>query len=232
MNHMVDQISSRILCWMIFPTLMIVVMSCAVIAPRKNESPIIGHPLADLSFVSGEPCEAPCWYGLGLDVSTKNDVITTLGHLAFVEPESIREIESNLPGIGPATAVSFGCVYLPVHECGIIYISNNQELVKRIHYSVSFTLTFEDLIAMMGTPGYIRYDIWGPGAGCNISLRWPEKEIVVSHLYKESTDQCFALREGGGVFPNTQVTDIVYMVKSGFGTDVTFHYPWPGFEEE
>ncbi|MHA1938847.1 MAG: hypothetical protein ACW97O_11615, partial [Candidatus Thorarchaeota archaeon] len=45
----------------------------------------------DQSVFTGDPCSAPCWHGLILDVSTDQDVYQVIRSLPFVDQGSIRE---------------------------------------------------------------------------------------------------------------------------------------------
>jgi hypothetical protein len=54
-------------------------------------NPALDDPLADSSFLTQQPCAAPCWYGLEPDKSTADDVIAALRKLPFVDSGTIWE---------------------------------------------------------------------------------------------------------------------------------------------
>jgi hypothetical protein len=47
--------------------------------------------IATQSFLSDEPCAAPCWYGLVPGESSKADVLRVLAELPFVDMSTISE---------------------------------------------------------------------------------------------------------------------------------------------
>jgi hypothetical protein len=111
----------------------------------------------DMSLITSEPCEAPCWQNLTPGVSTKEDVLARLGELAFVDQNSI-EIQDWNEGqqqiswdyAGPSE----------VNRAGEIYLSRSGKL-QFISISPAYILHLEDVIELYGDPDGLRSYVVG-----------------------------------------------------------------------
>lgn len=88
--------------WFVAVSAALVAASCV----RASE-----ETLMDRSFITGKPCAAPCWYGLELDVSNKDDVIAALDRLPFVDQASIGEFGTAWLEDENAIGISYGCLH-------------------------------------------------------------------------------------------------------------------------
>jgi len=182
----------------------------------------LDHPLADQSFLSDEPCEYPCWYGVELGKTTKEDTIIILQGLDFVEDESISTKWED--------RVAYDCVYeTPGNNCGDIFFSGG--VAYQITYFVAFPLLIEDVIAREGDPEYAYTGTIGP-SGCILSLAWPEKDLEIEYLSSTIEAPCEALNLGNQMIRGLQVTYIWYTDISQ-GNECGFSgvncVDWPGF---
>ena len=69
-------------------------------------------------FVTGNPCSAPCWYGLQLNKSTEADVYSTLKKLDFVDQTSIGEWSVTWLNDADAKEIFYSCLYPNEKGCG------------------------------------------------------------------------------------------------------------------
>ncbi len=190
-------------------------------------------PLADRSFLTGQPCQPPCWYGLTLDKSNKEDVLTVLKGLPFVDQATVKTPGTVWLGDERAVEIRFGCTHPMTDPCGGALVSTN--VVKQIWISVGYSLRFEKVVAQLGPPEYVDYGVYHPEAGgCSIELGWPEKGISVQSLDTSSDTQCRFIRETGHMPSNVQATILIYSVKEGFSSKpggCCTRIKWPGFAQ-
>src|SRR5438132_1621047 len=67
--------------------------SCNAAGNTVSPAPTVPPEFTDTSLLSGEPCAAPCWYGLELGVSTKARVRDTIEILRFLDLGSLTEMD-------------------------------------------------------------------------------------------------------------------------------------------
>lgn len=191
-------------------------------------------PLADHSFLTGEPCEAPCWYGLELDKASEDDIIGTLHGLPFIEASTIYTYTSNWINDNSAVGINYGCSHPPMGDfCGSFLLSDNK--LKYIRLTVGYKLTLETVVSKLGSPDYIDYGpIHVDVGGCDLNLYWPEQNIQAEFINREADALCQAIQSGEKISPRTVVTALWYSVSEGFGPlpgGCCRRIPWPGFSE-
>ncbi len=213
--------------WQEASTLSLVVCFMFVLA---GCSATTDDPAADHSFLTQRPCTAPCWYGLELDKSSKDDVYATLRTLPFIDQNTIKEWKSSWLNDENAEEVYFSCLHPDTKFCGGALISQGK--LKQLRMSIGYDLTFDMVIQRLGIPAYISYhpDIAEAGV-CIVSLYWPTVRIQVDS-YSKQDKLCQKLSAGAGVDPQSTVGQIIYRVTEGFspGLESGWPYaPWPGF---
>lgn len=135
-------------------------------------------PNVDRSFVTGQPCYAPCWQGLNLDVSTVEEVQSTLRELPFVDQTTLFEYkyESNQRVFG------FDCTYYHVPGgggCGVLETSIDGTL-KRVVTSVQYPLSLRSVIDQIGNPEFFTANPLPNDDVCLLEIYWPEKKIITT----------------------------------------------------
>ena len=193
-------------------------------------STAVDDPLADHSFITQQPCAAPCWYGLELDKSSKDDVYTTLQRLPFIDQNTIKEWNTGWLNDETAVEVHFSCLHPNVRSCGEALVSQGK--LKQLHMFIGYQLTFETVVQELGIPGYVS-DVPNNAevGGCEVSLYWPILWIEVASNSKQD-QSCVKNGIGAGVDPKSTVTAIVYQVPEGFEPTAKLgpsFAPWPGF---
>ena len=183
-------------------------------------------PLSDHSFVTDEPCDAPCWYGLELDQSNLQEIIATLSELSFVDANSVYTYTRAWRDDNNATGIHFRCLHPAVENCGTLVVSGDR--FKFLGIIVGFPLTLETVVSKLGPPDYIYCDGIIDTRGYVLTLYWPEqnmevrsRNLGVDNIYRD-------VKVGKKISPDLLVTEINYMVQDGFGTLVE-QFPWPGF---
>ncbi len=190
--------------------------------------------LIDRSFITKKPCAPPCWYGLELDHSGRDEVYATLKQLPFIDQSSIKESEGyEYLGDTNAVEISWGCSHPIDKSCGGAILAHGKLIL--IWHSIGYDLSFKAVVDPLGPPAYIDYHPYHPDVGgCQIVLNWPDQGIGVDYLDTKHEKLCLAIEQGNGIPPNTPVRTVYYMVKeltSSEPGEYGFHQPWPGFSE-
>jgi hypothetical protein len=183
-------------------------------------------PLVDRSFITGQPCESPCWYGIRVGETEEAAVKAILSELPFVKQGSVR-ITMYEDGIN----YSFSCSHPDDENCGDIILENGK--VDRIIVSVHFPLTFEQVVEKLGMPDHVHFDPYHPDTGgCIVSLEWPQG-ILVKHLEVRKDKYCRELARGEKVDPRIQVTGLIYTSQKDLSNSPCNQsncINWPGFK--
>lgn len=185
----------------------------------------------DKSFITGQPCSPPCWYGLYLDESDEQEVRATLADLEFIDQSRIREWGAVWFDDKAAKEVHWSC-YMPNETlCGGALLSVDK--LKRLWMVVGFELLMTDVIETHGQPEYIDYGPTGTEVmGCAISFYWPEKLIYISS--NNDYSECQELEKSGKLDPEILATTIMYFSREGFDTEPCSsctRIEWPGFKD-
>ena len=184
----------------------------------------LDHPLADRSFLTGNPCKYPCWYGIELGKTSIEETLQILQQLNFVDQEAIKTRED--------VRVDYQCVYdLPGVFCGSVFFTGN--IVNHLYYFVAYPLTLEDVIDIVGIPEYLYTDTVMQLDGCRLYLAWPERNLEIEYL-NMNEEPCHSVEQGIGLNPNIQVTYIQYMAENRFNacsSEEIECFEWTGFEE-
>jgi hypothetical protein len=192
----------------------------------------IDPKLVDQSFITGQPCTAPCWYGIEPDQSTETDVMLKLKELPFVDQTKIKKWNNvGFNNYSNASEIDFVCVSPSEGYCGSI-ISDN-EVVKDIDLTIQYPLPLKSVIDRLGSPEYIFFDPFTPhGEGCRVSLNWPHKRISAISVDRFSSQLCQDLDQGKGFNSGLQITEVEYESKDIALRDECSQskcITWPGF---
>jgi hypothetical protein len=205
-------------------------------SPTGDLAKPTADPLADQSFLTQQPCAAPCWHGLEPDKSSANEVYTTLNKLPFVDPATIVEWDYIWLDDNTAKQVGFSCLHPKDKECGGSAIIS-QEKLKRLTLSPPSGLTFQKAVDLFDQPdSFDRRPIDPEGNGCVITLIWPQRGIYLTSIEPKNGDQCRTIQENGKVSPNITVTQIIYVspevLKTGPNGFFNDSISWPGFARQ
>ncbi len=187
----------------------------------------------DRSFTTGQPCAAPCWYGLELNKATDSEVLAQLRLMPFVNPATIRRYDHVATGsFQDASEILYDCAAPTGGMCGMLVLADGQ--LKTVNIVLKYDLTLGAVVNQLGTPGWIEFNPYTPhGQGCMLDLNWPEKSITVRHIDESNTALCDRLSSRHALDPTTRATEVYYSADSA-----TFSQPsrcgtcisWPGFQ--
>jgi hypothetical protein len=163
----------RLLALFIIPSM----LSCMILESTSKDVSIefSNDPRVDRSFVSGQPCEAPCWYGLELGEASVEDIRTTLSSLPFIDSHSIgvQSFSSD-----PDELLIFAnCVYSPNEDC-ILFETAPDGRLRKIILEIYYPLTLESAIERLGSPMYYILEPISGRDACRIFIHWPDKNVL------------------------------------------------------
>jgi hypothetical protein len=186
----------------------------------------------DTSFLTGESCTTPCWHGLVVNKSTKEDVISTLNSLPFVEHNNYRELTTTWIDNKPATHIQFYCASDHTTECGWAILSDNT--LRGIWTVLEYDLTLKDAVNRLGSPEYIEYQWPSMSGKCSISVLW-NTHGTVAEIYDDSSyNECESIIDGNKISPNIVIDSIGYFSFEGLNSlgDCCKRINWTGFKDE
>jgi hypothetical protein len=133
----------------------------------------------DRSFLTDEPCAAPCWYGLVPGKSSKDDALRVLAELPFVNQATIREESYELYG-RERTAIT--CQFKNQSGFGVgitIYDDIVQQIALAPH-----GLSLEDVAQKLGDPDNVRTPFFGYERSYTVELFYVQKGVQVQSFQK------------------------------------------------
>jgi hypothetical protein len=118
-------------------------------------------PVVDQSFVTGQPCKAPCWYDLEIGKSSNENIRQVLSSLSFIYQPSISEHIVNNSATPEQIRINFTCVYDIDNWCGSVETSADGKL-HEVYLAVNYPGNFyqpsisEHIVNNSATPEQIR----------------------------------------------------------------------------
>jgi hypothetical protein len=206
--------------------LAVLILSCTVFGTSSNQNnpEFTADPRVDRSFVTGEPCNAPCWYGLRLGESTLEDIRTTLPELPFVDNS---QYEQSTGDFGPNEKLFVvRCTYSTnVDFCTTLTTSKDGKLSKII-IIVAYELTLQTAIEDLGDPNFYTVSPSPNQDVCYVEIYWPEKNIVAS-INDSPRERLCTGAENEQIDLDSQIKSLIY-------TDISLQdqqkyegLPWP-----
>lgn len=138
----------------------------------------IAEPTADTekayddSLVSQHPCAPPCWYGIVPNESTKEQSISVLAELSFIDPDTI---EFHAVSDGEQILWGWGSSQASTDNHNGTIVVNNDDRVETISVGLEYDLEIQQLIMEYGNPDIVYVFPWPPDLAppdFNIELYW------------------------------------------------------------
>jgi hypothetical protein len=207
--------------------LVVFMLSCTVLnySSDQNNSAFPADPRVDRSFLTGQPCEAPCWYGLKLGESTLEDIRRTLPELPFVD--SSRTYEQLIGNVGPnEKAFDVHCTYSKEKEFCATLVTSKDGKLSKIAITVAYELTLQMVIEKLGVPKFYTVGPYPNEDICRVVIYWPEKSIAAS-INDSPRDRLCTRSENEKIDLHSQILTLIY-------TDISIEdqqkyegLPWP-----
>lgn len=195
---------------------------------ERPSAPIVENPnVIDESFITGEPCEAPCWYNIELGKTPEQEATAQLSLLPFVTRASIQTLPDFYDP--QAKSITYDCNYETTENCGIVGISA-AGVVSGIAHQIVYPLSVADVVEKYAEPAYMYTNAYyGEDDDCQLALYWPEESIAVEVVTHAEVGLCQSLDAGEAVPADLQVLWVYYSALDSVGGEGTL--PWPGFAE-
>jgi hypothetical protein len=214
-------------------TLILVIAIALVLSssgPQADNLASLDPNLYDLSWLTGKPCGAPCWYGLEPGVSSREDSISKAKQIPFVDGNTASPYYDS---------VSFH--YKKPRDSNSVQLIFKNDILNWIWFSPSYPVTFEQTVEKLGNPD--GYEIWlTPGglyAGCRLDVIWEKKSLMLEYATGDisiislgpNIDLCG--NNGKQPFPKGLLVDTVYIQIPSFIVSLknggAAFNPWHGF---
>lgn len=200
-------------------------VGCVILesSTERNKSKFPEDTRVDRSFVTGQPCDAPCWYKLRLEESTIDDIRATLAQLSFIDQSTL--FEWSIGTDGSKLGFYFNCVYYsPPDYCGELVTEKGK--LSRVVMAVRYPLTLELAIDRLGVPEFYTVDTSSTESNCILSIYWPEKDIVAVVEENTRKKHCSEIKNES-IDLDLQVVSLIYL---NIDSRVQQNYetrPWP-----
>jgi hypothetical protein len=190
--------------------------------------------LMDRSILTDEPCQAPCWYGLELGSSGRDEIKNTLDKLSFINPDTIEEgpdyyyLDPTSDKYLPAEFISADC-RSPQQRCVVLEIVN--KILASVELTPNYYLSIDEVVNHLGPPDYIRAVLYQDNSTCMLVFSWEKKPIEMERLEKNGRRLCSSINEGGRIPPYLAIDWIAYGFTHSLVNERANGKPWPGFTE-
>lgn len=184
----------------------------------------------DRSFLTGEPCAPPCWYGAvpgQIDIEELHEVLEGLD---FVDPRSIVEFVVVRRG-KEVPVLEWDCSYLDNHWCGRAFFNSDMRLSELV-LAIGYDLTVEDAVERLGPPEFTERGSYSSETiGCRMYVFWSARQVVAEHEKEGADTACDRLEAGEPISSALTIVNLVYAEESIFDLDppamCCVREPWP-----
>ncbi|MBN1231653.1 MAG: hypothetical protein JXA19_07325 [Anaerolineales bacterium] len=181
--------------------------------------------VVDDSFLTGEPCESPCWQNLEIGKSLDAQAMIVLNGLPFIDKQSVySEQDMYDPDV---VSLNYDCQYDTEGEnCGFIAIKNG--VVSGIGHKIVYDHPIKAVIDTYGEPSYIYYQLYSgeDSNSCQLALYWTTKDIAVEIYANENeTNLCSDMKNGEKLDGSLQIDWVYYVELDPDGGDYTHDFP-------
>jgi|WetSurMetagenome_2_1015567.scaffolds.fasta_scaffold109610_2 hypothetical protein len=206
----------------------------------KNPNPAQVDPTAhpewvDQSWLTGQPCAAPCWQGLVPGKSSENEALKSLRSLSFIDPSKIQEHPSsywdpNEQENIQAKLITAQCISPAYQICSSLLIAGGN--LKSIILFPNQLISVRNIVDHLGEPDFIQI-LPSFTISCNFRLGWKEKQILANVNEQAQSPVCDDIRNGKRIDATLRINSIEYLIQDDIqltsipepGRDFT----WPGF---
>jgi hypothetical protein len=210
----------------------------------KNNQPELKLDSSEIddSWRTGQPCPAPCWYGLVPGSSSIDEVFEKTIGLTFIDSQNLKEDEYqrwNGESMELIKTINLPCHNLPNVSCVLVRSKGNPilEIVQFPHYSV----TFIEFVEEFGTPdGFIAEPTSVEGKECSITLLWKSRQTRIESFKEVSffpfgKDLCIEIRKNGNRIPPDLIVNRIIFMEENLTNELIAREgfsQWVGFEDK
>jgi len=147
--------------------------------------------LMDKSPFTGNPCAAPCWYGLEIRISDESEVVSTLKSLNFLDEESLQIDSTSVPGFDsknlvPGKIIRADCLRSK-YTCLVLKIADG----KLRDVGIFLKMPIDEVVAYIGNPDKVGFDACcAESMECYIELVWIKQQLVLTSAPFQGAKGC------------------------------------------
>ena len=223
-----------------------VLAGCIPLTPEAK--PTVVTALTDRSFHAGDPCEAPCWQGLILGISTEEQLLDVASRLSFIhgaQPSTShpgyrdRQLGKDMS----ATMYHFACIEPERTTCVAALVADG--VLRQVILGPNYDQSFAKAVKRHGAPEFVRYIPTGSDDRCRVVLQWSERGIMAFGAWEAESAgaDCEAIHaglvEGNKIDGSILITDVWYVLPQDIlgyeelgDPSYPLLFPWPGFAVE
>lgn len=156
----------------------------------KNNLATLDPDLYDQSWLTGNPCAAPCWYGLKPSETSRENAVTVVSKLPFINSSAMRESSTN--------------VYFPFKiqhdnlQSGIV-ITFEDDILERIYITPNYSITIDQVVEKLDAPdGLLAYPTDPGGTGYYLAIIWKKKQLILE--YREDSGNITLRNKSPGLY--------------------------------
>ena len=227
----------------LFIMLILLTVSCRAtpptVGPTYTPLPTVPINLTDRSWLTDQPCRAPCWYSLKIGTTSITDAQKMVIELPFIDPNSVKNTPATFwdpisdEGLD-SRFLSYSCKQPNSMVCSSLQFVQNKLIEIRLY--PNYQITLKEVVDSIGPPDYVEATAMTPEiVDCMVRLYWWDRQMTISYRErKENTgrDLCQMYKDAGHKpLPNLNAED-VWIVSPDFLSWLGKHDPWTGFLEQ
>ena len=209
-------------------TLLGIILFCLYFQSDNNDLKALNPNIYDQSWLTGQPCSAPCWQGIEPGVTSRDDVITKVKDLPFIDKNNV-----NLS----TTGASFLCKYPRINSQSCVAISfNNNNILQILWLTPNYPITFEQVVDYLGPPDGFSLGPVDPGAtACYLGLIWKERQLIIEHTAPKpflGDDLCIQIIHNDQKIPHNLIVEGVVIAMPDYIERAMDYKVWKGFADK
>lgn len=208
---------------------------------KETVEPTLPPDLVDMSWLTGEPCNPPCWYGLSVGDTGKEKALDLIDEIPSLQPNQIEEYESQYwdpedEDVKTSELISIPCMLPRDSICSQLEFVDG--LLVRIVLFPNFSVTFDMVVDKIGEPDYVTARPIYPEIGnCEVRLIWIERHLMTTYFETQESsgrDLCRQISIEAQRVP-ARLPVISVVIESAKILDLLpidgEDFPWAGFLE-
>jgi hypothetical protein len=221
--------------------LSVLLTSCSIlgIGPPPTPTPIQDPSLIDETLITGEPCLPPCWHGIEVGITTKEEAIQIASNLSFVDKDSLWQGETRFPPAEleeiPSWAVVFDCKQPENLSCVRMYFVD--DILILITLLPNYRITVAGVSNLLGEPDLLSIFPGGRYSEqqCRGNVIWLKHQVKIYFGENPDTSRrrlCRIITNNDDKLPkDTPIVFISILTEENAETLSSLYGKWTGFIE-
>lgn len=179
-------LKSKLLIYISISVLIIIILPLSFYILRANDKAdraakinlaTLDPDLYDQSWFTGDPCAAPCWYGLKPGETSKENAKKIVSELPFLDNAQIRESY----GI-----VSFPYKFQKDNRAVFGAMTFEDDILEEIYITPNYSMSLEQAVKKLGDPDGFTIITMDPSVD-ELYIIWSRKQLVITHTEPNTT---------------------------------------------